>query len=137
MIAPFSISAFCKLWIVNDGHFEPTEHENVGHLYERLDTKAPEDAKPYVAWGEYVDFYKRDGNAIWDRRISFHQLQGGAYPQLLGIIDRTGKEPQLKWWEVASGTVTYHHGQWCMRWLLYKHTRHAKMMNEGWEGYRR
>jgi hypothetical protein len=117
------IRSFCKLWFLEDGEWEK-DYVQTAYIYEPLNINPPADARPYCCLIDTVIFYK-DGAEL--TRTTHHAL-GGACNTLILLGDT--------WYEIASGQCLHRNGHWCMRWLAYKNTRRAAMMNAGWGTYK-
>ena len=124
---PLSVSAFAKLWTC-DAEFTPVEgSKHSVHVWEPLDTVAPEDARPYVNGSGEIAFYDRTGNKVIEYRVRCHDF-GGTYPNLILLGGDV-------WREIFPGSVVRRDGRWVIRRHAADNTRAAAMMNAGRQAY--
>lgn len=110
----------------HEGEWESCGKNSI-YLWEPLDAKeAPHDAKVFCHGLGEITFYDRTGNGIKEQNVRHTQLDGDTALCVGGV-----------WHQIASGRAMYRKGiGWCMRWLAYRNTRLARMLNAGWTEYR-
>lgn len=120
-----SITAFAKLWTVNSGEFtQDNDAPHWGAFWEPLKVDLPETAKPSCCYGNHIVFYDSSGNKLLKDYVTTYDFCN-VHPHLLYLSG--------KWREVVNGRVEYRGGQWYMRWAVATNTRHARMMNAGYQ----
>lgn len=124
---PMSMSRFATLWLVECDFERIGENQIV--TYEPLITKAPANARPHCSSWD-ITFYDATGNNELER-VNCHFRACCTAPEMQ-FIDGI-------WWEIHGGEITYlqERGGWFLIRRGWKNTRHAHMMNSGWEAYRK
>lgn len=117
-VRPLSLRALAWLY---DCEAENTRVGRHGaDIFEPLDLPAVRDARPSCCYISEVWLYSSDGNTLLGKTKT-HDMNH-PFPLMLRLSDG-------RWYERASGRVTWYRDRWYMKHTAYANTRTARWLN--------